>query len=175
MSMRLRSALPFLALPILASLAACGQRNNEDTPPLNAEIVAHEDTALPNQTDDGPFPTDSVQGGGRVPPSTTDVTITRAGAIPPGFTGRWTGLDVRCDDRGSDLRLAITPGKLRFYESVGTVTSVKSTGDRGIVVAAAYQGEGQSWKRSQKLTLSADGTLLTILADGTAITRKRCP
>lgn len=175
MPMRLRSASLLLTLPVVAFLAACGRQSSEDTSPLNAEIVAHEDTALPNQTDDGLSSASSVPGSGGGAASTTDVTITRPGAIPAGFTGRWTGIDVRCDDRGSDMRLAITPGKLRFYESVGTITSVKSTGDRGIVVAAAYQGEGQSWKRSQKLTLSADGTLLTILADGTAITRKRCP
>jgi hypothetical protein len=41
-------------------------------------------------------------------------------------------------------------------------------------VKADFTGEGQSWTRTLALRMAEDGKALTIVNDGTAVTRKRC-
>jgi hypothetical protein len=59
---------------------------------------------------------------------------------------------------------------VRFYESRGEVTAVTRQGPRAISVEARYRGEGQTWNRTTRMTLSRSGDELTI--DGA--TRQRC-
>ncbi len=66
------------------------------------------------------------------------------------------------------------PDQLLFHESVGTVKQVNQDANGRAAVEAAFTGEGQSWTRTLALTLSKDGKALTVVNDGTAVTRKRC-
>lgn len=96
------------------------------------------------------------------------------GAIPAALQGRWTGLNDRCGDRSADLELTVTPKSLIFHESVGTVKGVTSGANGRLRIDAAFTGEGDSWTKTLELRPSASGRELTVINDGTAVTRKRC-
>ncbi|MDO7836497.1 hypothetical protein Q4610_15730 [Sphingobium sp. HBC34] len=96
------------------------------------------------------------------------------GLIPAAFQGRWTGAADRCGDRAAALELTIAPDQMIFHESVGAVQAVREGTDGRVTIDAAFTGEGQSWTRTLALRISADGRALTIVNDGTAVTRKRC-
>lgn len=188
--MRILSALPIAAL-LLNS--ACGKQEHDQAASLNADIPPgaaqtgnrSDDNAENAGADDtGAFPTSSSSSSGTsshdtpASGSASSVAATKvvsANIIPDGFLGLWTGIDVRCGDRSSALRLKVEPDTLRFYESVGTVTAVSQAGADAIMVDARYEGEGQTWSRKQRLTVSTDRSLLTVAAEGAAVTRKRCP
>ncbi len=95
-------------------------------------------------------------------------------AIPTAFTGRYASDFAHCEEHG-ELSLEITPDKLRFYESTGEPTLVKQADERAIEVTANYEGEGQTWIRTHRLELSADGKTLTVTSDGGTVTRVHCP
>jgi hypothetical protein len=67
----------------------------------------------------------------------------------------------------------VSAGELRFHESIGTVRGVAVEGPDRISVDADYQGEGESWRATQRLV--RDGDRLTISGDGTSLERVRCP
>lgn len=97
-----------------------------------------------------------------------------ASTIPASLQGRWTGINDACGDKTAELELNITPDSLIFHESVGTVSHISSAGSGQIRVNASFTGEGQSWTQRLELRPSANGRELTIINDGTAVTRKRC-
>jgi hypothetical protein len=97
----------------------------------------------------------------------------RSDAIPAPFLGVYDGSLEACT-RPSDERLAVTPRRLRFHESIGTVRIVTAKGPDAIEVEADYQGEGESWRSVRELRLSGGGTL-TVSGDGTRLVRVRCP
>ncbi len=161
-----------LALPLLL-VVGCNQSPDKsaDQPGVVANIL---DQTLPN-VQEAPPAANAIT---PVEPTPTIDTpppeIAAAGLIPAAMQGNWTGVQNRCGDRSADLELTVTPDRLLFHESVGTVTSV-TPGDEGrAAVEAAFTGEGQSWTRTLALRTSADGKALTIVNDGTAVTRKRC-
>ncbi|BBD01607.1 hypothetical protein ACT9ST_15385 [Sphingobium limneticum] len=96
------------------------------------------------------------------------------GLVPAAMQGRWAGAAERCGDKAAALELTVMPDQLLFHESVGTVKQVTQDADGRAAVEAAFTGEGQSWTRTLALTLSKDGKALTVVNDGTAVTRKRC-
>lgn len=96
------------------------------------------------------------------------------GGIPALLQGRWTGLNDKCGDRSADLELTVTPKSLIFHESVGTVKGVVSGANGRLRIDAAFTGEGDSWTKKLELRPSANGRELTVINDGTAVTRKRC-
>lgn len=96
------------------------------------------------------------------------------GLIPTAMQGRWAGAAERCGDKAAALELTVMPDQLLFHESVGTVKQVTQDANGRAAVEAAFTGEGQSWTRTLALTLSKDGKALTVVNDGTAVTRKRC-
>jgi len=91
--------------------------------------------------------------------------------IPVNFRGEWNTRLQDCGTGRNDTRLIIDARTVRFYESRGEVTGVTRDGPRSITVEARYTGEGRTWNRSARMTLSRDGDRLTI--DGAA--RQRCP
>ena len=72
------------------------------------------------------------------------------------------------------MELTVEPDQLIFHESVGVVQSVNQQADGRLQVQAAFTGEGESWTRTLSFRPSADGARLTIVTDGTAVTRKSC-
>ena len=160
--------LALLLLPILILLSGCGR---DDGQPENvASSANHADVEVTEETETpGDEPNDDSSG---PPPSTVVNDATR---VPAAFLGEWTTADQSCADRSAVTRLLVQPRALQFYESQGTIVSASQAGPRAIRVAVSYEGEGQSWSRDQTLTLSADGSRMTITdADG-SIVRKRCP
>jgi hypothetical protein len=109
------------------------------------------------------------------PARPSPTTVTARDMLPPGFRGHWAGLNEECGNQRSDLRLVILPKELRFYESVGKVTAVEQAGPLAVMVGANFEGEGESWFRRQKFTLSADEKRLTVTYQNVAVIRKRCP
>lgn len=170
-----------LALPLLLPLfltAGCDDTPG-DGPGMSTNIVnegqSYDVSPVPPEQDPTLTPVDPVKPQASAEPDTAEDNAPPAkGAIPAALQGKWTGLNDRCGDRSAELELTITPGSLIFHESVGTVRGVVSgTGGR-VRVDAAFTGEGDSWTRQLELRPSASGRELTVINDGTAVTRKRC-
>lgn len=155
-----------ILLPLLV-LSACGDRKDEQ-PGVEGNIV---NQAMP---DDAQAPQgDNSQTADPLPPS-PPMQGPDGATIPVAVQGRWIGLDESCADRTTERELTITPVSLIFLESEGKATGT-STGPHGSIrIDAAFTGEGQSWTKQLELRPSANGNELTVLNDGTAITRKRC-
>ena len=96
-----------------------------------------------------------------------------AAAIPAAFHGTFDRDREACAAR-SAYRLVVSADSLRFHESLGQVRSVAVDGPNTISVAADYQGEGDRWSATQRLSLSDDGGRLTIVGRGTETVRVRC-
>lgn len=165
----MRRMLPLIPLMLLA---ACGRQDDDaaQQPGVVANIM---DEALPN-AQQPPAPANAITPVEPDPVIETPEQSAPPGLIPASLQGRWTGIDARCGDRSEALELTIAPDRLIFHESVGTVRTVREGAGERLAVDAAFTGEGQSWTRTLDLKPSADGSLLTIVNDGTAVTRKRC-
>jgi hypothetical protein len=126
----------------------------------------------PPQNDSAPEPDSSPAPGARgaPPPPAGPASSSQ---IPAAFHGRFDRTREACGTP-SEYRLTVTAREMRFHESTGTVQSVTANGPREATVAAAYQGEGESWKARHLLRLSEDGGALTITGNGTSTTRVRC-
>lgn len=170
-SWEMRAALPLL---LIALLSACNSekrdKEGDSRPGVVTNII---DQSLP-QADDMPAANNEITPAEPKPDlSEPEAEKANDGLIPASLQGRWAGVTARCGNRSDDLELTIDPAKLVFHESVGTVDKVERKED-GFAVRAAFTGEGQSWTRTVTLKPSADGKTLTIINDGTAVTRKRC-
>ena len=98
--------------------------------------------------------------------------------IPAAFQGTWDFIEGSCALE-SDLRLEISPQQIVFYESLGTVKSVRIIDDQTVDVALAMEGEGETWERSERLTLDTNGSQLIPSAGPgeesyNPLPRKRC-
>jgi hypothetical protein len=160
-SMRLALTL----LPLIA-LAACDKPAEQ--PDAQPGVVANISNST-EQAQDTPPPVNAT-----VPTQQPEPEATASGPIPAALHGRWTGVTDKCGDRSADLELNIQPDQLVFHESVGMVEAVTPGADGQLSVKASFTGEGQSWTRTLTLRPAADGATLTIINDGTAVTRKRC-
>jgi hypothetical protein len=166
----------FLALPLLF-IAGCDDTPG-DGPGMSTNIVdegqSYDVSRVPPEQDPTLTPVDPVKPDNAAEAQRDDGAQPAKGAIPAALQGKWTGLNDRCGDRSAELELTVTPGSLIFHESVGTVRGVVSgTGGR-VRVDAAFTGEGDSWTKQLELRPSANGRELTVINDGTAVTRKRC-
>lgn len=166
-----------LALPLLL-LAACEQKDGSK-PGMSTNIVeepassdAPDVTTVPDATP--AFPAPPPVGTQADAPHPDMRPASPTGAIPAALQGRWTGLNDACGDRSADLELTVKPRSLIFHESVGAVKGVASDANGSLRVDAAFTGEGDSWSKTLLLRPSANGRELTIINDGTAVTRKRC-
>ncbi|WP_338010733.1 hypothetical protein [Sphingobium bisphenolivorans] len=159
-----------MILPLLLLPAACG-KDEDRQPGVVANIV---DQEVSGAADNAPAVTNNsaVEPAEEPAPQTRQAPV--ASAIPPALQGRWTGLNDNCNNRSAELELKITRDSLIFHESVGTVMGVSSRPNNHVSVDAAFTGEGQSWTKKLELRPSANGRELTIINDGTAVTRKRC-
>ncbi len=136
-----------LTLVFPAVLAACGQADAPASPP---EAPA---TVQPPVSPTPPAPA----------------------TLPAGFAGRWAADAAACTVKGHESRLIVSPTDLTFHESIGVVRGVVSDGDRIVDLTADFEGEGETWSREMRLSLSADDQTLTIqYPDGDASSRRRC-
>jgi hypothetical protein len=143
----------------LLALAACGSeaQQQEDTAPPAAEAQA----------------TPVIEA-----PATPLVAAPEPRVIPVQFLGVWDAQTGTCDP-ASDLRLDIGEDAITFYESVGTVESVRED-DGTTLVTLAMAGEGERWTQTLGLRFFDARTSLMIIdperpGDAERFMRKRCP
>ncbi|WP_311268682.1 hypothetical protein [Sphingobium sp. WCS2017Hpa-17] len=165
------SSSALLMLPLLLIVTACNRtpEKQDDQPGVVTNIL---DQTLPNMAEPPANGITPVETGPARPAPTP--AAAPDGLVPAAMQGRWAGAAERCGDKAAALELTVMPDQLLFHESVGTVKSVTQDKDGRAAVEAAFTGEGQSWTRTLALSLSKDGKALTVVNDGTAVTRKRC-
>lgn len=94
--------------------------------------------------------------------------------LPAGFVGKWDEGPKPCStEYRSQMQLDIAATELSFFESGGTVKSVKINSPTDIVAEVAMAGEGDTWTSSMHMVLTDDGKTLTI-DEGKAGVRTRC-
>ena len=98
--------------------------------------------------------------------------------IPVQFLGVWDVEASTCEP-SSDMRLEISEDIITFYESAGTVQSVRE--DEGTTrVTLAMEGEGEQWTQTLGLRFFDAGTSLMVIdpehpEEAERYIRKRCP
>jgi hypothetical protein len=90
----------------------------------------------------------------------------------------WDARTGTCDP-ASDLRLDIGEDSITFYESVGTVESVRDDGGT-TMVTLAMEGEGERWAQTIGLRFFDASTSLMVIDperpdEAKATMRQRCP
>lgn len=74
--------------------------------------------------------------------------------IPEQFQGRWGLVKADCTSTRGDAKglLTISDARLTFYESKGTLNKVLGATANGFDADYQFSGEGQEWKRVERLT-----------------------
>jgi hypothetical protein len=78
--------------------------------------------------------------------------------IPAAFRGRWGITSADCTSDRGDAKglLTITETGLVFHEARGTLAKVIAASKTEFDARYAFAGEGQTWKRTERLTLAGD-------------------
>lgn len=172
MTTRILAAL----LASAAMLTACGSNESADGNQAEANLAA--DDVAPDAERDGidPAPVDEgdVTNNSSDDDQPDDGDGQAAATIPARFHGEWNS-DLSACGKPSLTRLIVSGDKLAFYESSGAVREVDRESERVVSVAATYQGEGETWQATRRLSLSPDGDSLTVSGSGATLTRQRCP
>lgn len=95
-------------------------------------------------------------------------------SIPTRFQGLWMGNLKQCGSL-NDTKLEITAKELHFYESHGSVRSIRTEGKSELSLVADFSGEGEKWRQSLRFRLSSDQKRLTDITDNPPFVRYRCP
>ena len=85
-----------------------------------------------------------------------------AEGIPEPLRGRWGLVAADCDATRSDAKglLTVSPDKLTFYESVGTLGSATERTPLRLRATFEFTGEGMSWSRDMLLEVQDGGKAL---------------
>ena len=159
-----RFALPIAAASLVV-LAACSRQPAEQAPAddASAEIPAAVPTVTETTTTpaDG-TPTPSPTGSGTPSPSPTATGTAPAQSIPVAVRGRWGLVPADCTSTRGDAKglLTIDATTLRFYESRGTLRTIKQRADSRIRATFAFSGEGMTWTRDEVLDAQNGGRTL---------------
>ena len=138
-----------IALFVLA-LAACKQPGNNTLEAVDNQVGATEaanaQVALPP----------SEQGTG--PTSNDRDAATLPNKIPANLQGRWGINNADCTSTRGDAKglLSISDTQLTFYESRGVVDQVLDASATSFDARYDFAGEGQTWKRTERLSLEND-------------------
>jgi hypothetical protein len=110
--------------------------------------------------------------------SITEPVSPVSNTIPVQFLGVWDAEAGNCEP-SSDMRLEISEDGMIFYESAGTVQTVRE--DEGTtMVTLAMEGEGERWTQTLGLRFFDAGTSLMVIhpehpEEAERYIRKRCP
>jgi len=142
----------FASLPLLA-LAAC-QANAPDNA-ANDAVAAKQAEAPVKEVETLPPDETVVE-----PDNTTDAPA--EAAIPESMQGRWGLVPADCTSARGDAKglLTITPDTLQFYESRAKLTKVVGNWPEKLKAEFAFTGEGQSWTRTETLSLTNSSNTL---------------
>lgn len=137
--------------PALALLALAACNSGEPEPAATEGAPAAEPTAAT------PLPS-------MVPPVTPETPSAQvtANQIPAAMQGRWGLVPADCEAGRADAKglLEIGPTRLKFYESMGTLTTITEGTDSRIRGKFSFMGEGMEWQRDQVLDLQDGGKTL---------------
>jgi len=133
-------------LPALLALAACdggtqGADVTTEEAAANGDLAANSSVAPVEPDDAGtPAPTE----------------------IPEAIRGRWGLVAADCTSTRGDAKglLEIDAGRLRFYESVGTLDTVMDAEPTRLRATFDFEGEGMTWEREMVLDVQDGGTTL---------------
>jgi hypothetical protein len=109
--------------------------------------------------------------------ATTELDTPASNTIPVQFLGVWDAEAGTCEP-SSDMRLEISEDSITFYESAGTVQTVRE--DEGTtMVTLAMEGEGERWTQTYGLRFFDAGTSLMVIhpehpEEAEQYIRKRC-
>jgi hypothetical protein len=133
-------------LPALLALAACdggtqGADVTTEEAAANGDLAANSSVAPVEPDDAGtPAPTE----------------------IPEAIRGRWGLVAADCTSTRGDAKglLEIDAGRLRFYESVGTLDTVMDAEPTRLRATFDFEGEGMTWEREMVLDVQDGGSTL---------------
>lgn len=133
-------------LPALLALAACdggtqGADVTTEEAAANGDLAANSSVAPVEPDDAGtPAPTE----------------------IPEAMRGRWGLVAADCTSTRGDAKglLEIDAGRLRFYESVGTLDTVMDAEPTRLRADFDFEGEGMTWEREIVLDVQDGGSTL---------------
>jgi hypothetical protein len=157
----------FGAAAVAMLIGGCGPRQGGGEPEANLASAA---PAAP-----APAPTENGSAA-PAPRASAAFEPVRATTIPAPFLGVYDRALASCSGPSQD-RLTITPGELRWHETIGKVQSTLLRLENELEVDAKYQGEGEFWRSNRLLTLSQGGARLVIDSDSgsRAMALVRCP
>jgi len=138
-------AMPALTLSSLLVLTACDS-GTPDTPAAGGA------TATPAAPVATPATATDVPGASGPRPTT----------IPAAIQGRWGMVEADCEPGRDDAKglLVITPTRLEFYESVGTLDEIEEGTDTRIRADFDFTGEGMTWDHEVTLDVQDGGRTL---------------
>ena len=142
----------FAFLPLLA-LAAC-QANAPDNAAHDAVAARQAEAPIKDIETLPPDETVVEPGNGSVEEA--------AAAIPASMQGRWGLVPADCTSTRGDAKglLTVTPDMLQFYESRAKLTKVVGHWPEKLKAEFAFTGEGQSWTRTETLSLTNSSNTL---------------
>ena len=158
----------FGAAAAVILIGGCDSRQGDEAPEANQAPAA---PAAP-----APAPAENGSAAAPAPRASAAFEPVRGTTIPAPFVGVYDRTLASCSGPSQE-RTTITPGELRFHETIGKVQSTLLRRENELEVDAKYEGEGEFWRSNRLLTLSQGGARLIIDGDGTspAMMRVRCP
>jgi hypothetical protein len=95
--------------------------------------------------------------------------------VPESFFGTWDGSLLKCADDVSLERLIITSKTIQYWESLGSVVSVKKVSGTEIVVSLSVKDDAEQKLESPRYQLNdARSKLTEVFSDGSIFDRVRC-
>lgn len=139
-----------MRLPLLVSIALLGACNASEP-----DTVAPDEELASEATAPAPVPT--APAATQPPPAAVT-----ANQIPPSLQGRWGLVAADCEPGRADAKglLVISPTRLEFYESVGTLATITEGTDSRIRGSFGFTGEGMEWQRDVTLDVQDGGKTL---------------
>ena len=94
-------------------------------------------------------------------------------SFPLRFQGHWTDDLAACG--GEDTRgIVITSDHLDYYDGKGRLLSLDHISDDAAQAEIAFEGEGEKWRETVKLSLKGDGRSIEAFMLGQNSTLQRC-
>ncbi|HEU4651233.1 MAG TPA: hypothetical protein VFS49_07440 [Croceibacterium sp.] len=136
------------ALPALLVLAAC-DNGTQGAGTTAQEAAVDGDLAANSSVAPAPSPS-------------PDAATPAPTMLPAAMQGRWGLVPADCTSTRGDAKglLTVSPDKLRFYESVGTLDTVMDAEPSRIRASFDFEGEGMTWQREMVLDVQDEGTTL---------------
>ena len=154
---------------VLVLLAGCHKKT--ETPAQSPSAAAGAAMVMPPETTDEPLV-------GLEEPSAAATEV----AIPGGLQGRWGLASADCIPNNAAAKglMTVSGSDDKFYESVGKLGNVVSSGPMAIRAQFAFTGEAMSWTREMSLESKDGGKTLVRTEYGPGAmarpqTYTRCP